>query len=489
MKLIRQLLIERKAMLFILLWGILLRLLFVFVLGRIYYGRSDYYIQGDTGLWFNSFINLWEHGTFTTGIHSEAGKFFRPPGYSFLFGFFYLLSFKHMLLATRMLVACQLIMDIASIYLVGKIAERIIRTKSEHATIAFSNLAALLYSSYPFAIVWAPVLYAETSSVFFLLLGIYFAVGKFSYKNSFLAGLFGGIATLLRLQCAFCLPVIAISYFFAKPKLFRENLRAFTFFSLAVMLSYGLWPARNFFFQHRLLLSQDQNIGFHWSRDFISFLDFIYAVRTDHIPVYKQIIENKKVEWPKEAYLDPGDSLLLDSVVNLCRTCGTGFSYWKVYRGIPGKFVKPEQSCDTLIDRIFTSLYIKQKTKNPINYWIKVPFRNLSKCFFKVTLYETRNKMVKIISTTLFLLRTALIFLGLAGLFVAFRKRSLRKRLLIIVSGFMVVWYFYLSFFLRNIEMRFLLQCDVLLLIPAAYLLLQWFLKSNEDSTDATNFR
>src|SRR5207237_8872342 len=89
---------NRKNIYFILAFGALLRILFVFYGGKIYYGKPDFFIQGDTGSWFQAFINFWEYGTFTVDLTSEAGKFFRPPGYAFLFGIFYLLAFRNFIL-------------------------------------------------------------------------------------------------------------------------------------------------------------------------------------------------------------------------------------------------------------------------------------------------------------------------------------------------------------------------------------------------------
>jgi hypothetical protein len=222
------------------------------------------------------------------------------------------------------------------------------------------------------------------------------------------------------------------------------------------------------------------NVGNVWSIDFLSFIKFSHSVTTDITPEYHQIMGTKKVIWPQAAYLDAGDSILLDSVVQLCRTCGTGFSFWGISEEIRTTHVAPAENCDTLIDKIFTSLYLKQKSKNVFSYWIKVPLGNLKKCFFKYNLYGNKSKLVKLLSSSLFLFRTLFIFLGLWGIFVAIRNRFLNKGFLILVSFFMIAWYFYLSFFWRNIEIRFLLQCDILLLIPAAYLLTRLFFKKSD---------
>ncbi len=470
---------KEKSIYIILGIGLLLRLIFIFIGGKIYYGRPDFFIQRDTGDWFTAFINLCDHGIFTVNIGHEEGKFFRPPGYSFLFGFFYLITLKNYALAWKLLVIAQVIMDTASIYLVSKIAKYVVLNSTGDKKTTFGNLSALLYSIYPFVIVWVPVLYAETSSIFFLLLSIFYSLNSNSLRNVFLSGLFVGIATLIRLQCVFCIPFIAMTYFFSTKNNLKDKIRTMATFSIAVLISYGLWPARNIFLQHRILFSQDLEIGRQWSRDFMAFLDFAYSIRTDHTSLYWEIIDNKEVHWPKQAYLDPEDSILLDSVVKLCRTCGTGFESWKVGEGMHPYFMLAAPKCDSLIDKIFTSLYQKQKTKNALNYWVIVPMTNLEKCFFKFTLYGNKSPSVKLFSGILFIFRSVFVMLGLLGIYIAFKNNFLEKRFLLFVLSYVIVWYFYLSFFYRNMEIRYLLHTDILLLIPAAYVLLGLFAKKN----------
>src|SRR5205085_2825475 len=140
-----------------------------------------------------------------------------------------------------------------------------VRTSAGDKKTSFSNSAALLYAMYPFAIVWAPVLYVEMSSIFFALLSILFAVKETSSKNIFLAGFFGGLAALLRLQFIFCLAIIGAMTFFAAGIKWKQKIRHSVIFTVAIAITYGLWPFRNIVFQHRVLFSQDLNVGLHWS--------------------------------------------------------------------------------------------------------------------------------------------------------------------------------------------------------------------------------
>lgn len=463
---------KEKSLGWIILLGAVLRVLFVFVGGPVYYGNADYFIQGDTSSWFRAFINLYDTGTFTINPAIEAGKFFRPPGYSFLFGVFYLLSFKNYVVAWKLLVGVQVIMDIACIYLISRIAKSVVRDSPHEGKTTFLNCAALLYAIYPFVIIWAPVLYAESSSVFFLLLCVYYAFQKSGARNAFLSGLFGGIAALIRLQCAFGVLFIGVMFLFsgnANNKL--RQLRYIFIFCFAILVTYGLWPARNYFLQDRILFSQDLRIGRHWSPDFMSFLDFTHSISTDHTAYYFQILKNENVTWPPAAYIDIGDSALLDSAVGLCRTCGTGFAYWKWGEHITQKLELNPSPCDSAIANIFTALTKKQKEKNAFHYWVVIPLENLKKCFFKFSIYGNKSLPVKLISSLLFIFRSMLILLGLFGIYLAFKNHFLKNKFLLFALLYMIAWYLDLSIFYRNMEMRYLLHTDILLLIPAAYVL------------------
>jgi hypothetical protein len=452
-----------------------LRLIFVFIGGRFYYGRPDYFIQGDTSAWFQAFFNLLDFGTFTVNPNVEASKFFRPPGYSFLFGIFYLITFKNYVLAWKLLVAMQVIMDIVSVFLIARITGAVMKNSSAEKRIFLSNFSALLYAIYPTAIVFMPLLQAETPSILFLLLGIWFAFRPRNIRNAFLSGAFAGIATLFRLQCAFSIPFILLAFLSRDAEGNLKKMKHALLFCFAVALTYGLWPARNYLLHDRIVFSQDIHVGGHWSDDFIAFLDFTHSVSTDHTPYYWSILKDEKVNWPAEAYLDPGDSALLDSAVMLSRTCSNSFALWKSGEHLTKEVKQHDHPCDSAITTIYNSLTAKQKSRNAFHYWITIPLQNLEKCFFKFTLYGNKPWIVKISGRILFIIRSLLVLCGLIGIFLAYRKNLMNRKFLLLVFGYMMTWYLFISVVHRNIEMRYLLHTDVLLLIPAAFALMVLF--------------
>src|SRR6187399_1260741 len=107
----------------ILLFGLLLRVLFILKGGAIYYGKENFWLMGgDTFGWLNSILNLINHGIYTADLAIENAKFFRPPGYSFIMGIVYLLCGSNLDITYKVLLWLQTAFDIITIFLIYKIA-------------------------------------------------------------------------------------------------------------------------------------------------------------------------------------------------------------------------------------------------------------------------------------------------------------------------------------------------------------------------------
>mgnify|MGYP003340288860 CR=1 FL=1 len=136
-----------------------------------------------------------------------------------------------------------------------------------------------------------------------------------------------------------------------------------------------------------------------------------------------------------------------------------------------------DSSCTDEIAQLWGELKANQVNENKINFYLWVPLGNLKKCFFKSGLYKPSSGIINLMSTVLFGYRTFLILLGLLGLFLyCFTKKKL-PLLLKLITCYFLLWYFWNSFVYRNMEIRFLLPADILLLIPAAYVFVFLFEK------------
>lgn len=451
---------NNKTLIAIIIFGGILRLSFLLYGAELYFDRKSIFFNSDTKSWQVCFENLLNIGTF--GLDSKNGFFCRMPGFSFYIGIFYLISNKSWDLAMPLVGYFQTFLDIFTIYLFYKLSMNFFNKGT-------SLIAALLYSFYPFIIVWNPVAYAELISNFFLILTLfYFFKSKSTPMNYFLSGILIALASLTRPQ------VLPLSLFLILSLLFKiylsrnnESFKNLILFCFSFFFLFGSWPLRNYINHDRLIITKNAEGYLDWQEDVISFMQFIYSVKTDWDPQYSSIVRNKPTTFPNVKLDSKQDSLLLKKAIHLCKNCGSGFSnklgYWKS----PIKANAP--NCNKEISNIFNELRNKQIKNHPINFYLFVPLKNLKKAIFKNKLYDNKSNS-RMFASSLFYLRTFLIILGLIGLIFLLKTN---KNLSIIILCFFITVYFTLCFgtkpFMRNIEIRYFLFPDVLLLLPGAY--------------------
>ena len=102
----------------------------------------------------------------------------------------------------------------------------------------------------------------------------------------------------------------------------------------------------------------------------------------------------------------------------------------------------------------------------PVSYWLRVPGSNLFKAFFKTNTNTSMGGGKGLAIRALFGYRSLLLMVGLLGLWVHRREPAMWA-----VATFAGGMVFFICFIMRNLEMRYLLQADVLMLLPAAVLL------------------
>ncbi|MBK7965269.1 MAG: glycosyltransferase family 39 protein [Bacteroidetes bacterium] len=424
-----------KWLTLILFGGLILRLLFIFLGGKFYFGTENFQVQGDTYGWIDSIMNLIKHGTYTSDLTVENAAFFRPPGFAFIIGLFYFLAGGNLDLGIQLLSYSQILLDTLAIWMVYKITINI--SKSETSAL----FTSALYATYPFIIVWTPVLYAEALSVFFLISALFFLTKKANNKNLILSGLFVAMAVLTRLQCIFIFPAIFLYLISSTINLDTIKTKIIPFLIGFTML-YGLWPIRNFMFHDRIILSQDLRVGKHWSPDYMAFMDYIFAVKTDHQPQYQQIIENKIVEWPTTSYGSTADSILLINTIEKFRVCGTGLSYFKYHAGLLATPIKKSENCDEEIEKNFKQLKETYVRKFPLDYYLWVPLSTLKKPLFKFSLYGDKSGAVKLAASALFIYRTLLVLLGIILIWMNYRKKWFNPQFGTLAICYFLLWYF-----------------------------------------------
>ncbi|HZG01161.1 MAG TPA: glycosyltransferase family 39 protein [Chitinophagales bacterium] len=444
--------------------GLVVRLLFILFGAEVYYGRENIYEAGDTQAWTAAFLNWLHTGTFTLNPEHEYGYFGRMPGFSFFIGIFYFLSGKDLDTAYSMIGWFQTLLDVVAVALMYKIGLRLFGSRR------FATFVGLLYALYPFIIVWTPLAYSEAMSVFFMIAAVYLLTHPEIRSYYGWCGALLGVGALFRPQLLVLIPLVGL-YLLYK---YRHNVRLMwmcgAWYAAAIVLTFGLWPARNYINHGKLIITQDLRGIKNWNKDVLGYLQYIYSVKAEWEPQFSQIIENRPVDVPEHVNAVPGDSLKFLRAVELAKTCGSGFSHWRGYWKEP--FTEP--NCNEEIASIFTQLRQNQVDHNKMNFYVWVPLQNLKKSIFKTTLTDTDSAARKAASL-LFIYRTFLILIGLVGCAWMIRTKHSAAWMAWITLGFFVTFYLVLcagtSPQMRNIEMRYFLLCDVLMLLPAAWLL------------------
>jgi len=445
--------------------GLLLRLFFTLFLAKHYYGLENFYMQGDTGAWAKSFYYWYTTGTYTYDPLSHYGGFVRMPGYSFFLGFFYVLCHEDWLLSFKVVGFVQIAVDVYSIYLVKIIAQKIFNDNK------LAYCAAWLYAIYPFAIVWNPVCYSEITSLNLVLLSIWFFLQENNRKtNVFLCATFAALGALMRPQIAIIFPVFGLLILLQKTDLKVKMIHAIVY-GLTVALIFGIWPLRNYYSQHELVVTQDLRGSSNWNGEVLAFTSFIYSAQSDWEPQFTQILKNEEVTIPKYFSGTKQDTAKLKLAFNLSKARGVSFSHWKGYWR--NTYIQPN-ACTDSISTLFAELRQSQIQQNPFTFYVTLPILNLKKAIFKSSLYDT-DSLARRIASYLFYYRTIMILLGLIGVYFMCKIPTLKTPALL----FLFYWLFlYVALcagtgaMFRNIEIRYFLHCDAALLIPAAYAIL-----------------
>lgn len=425
-----------------------------------YFGRANVYVDGDTGAWTAAFLNWWERGVYTVNPAHPSGAFGRMPGYSFVIGAFYLATGGRLDRAYPALAWAQILVDSGCVFVLFRIGLRVL------GTVRPALLLAALYALYPFAIVWTPVVYSEILAVDAMLAGVYFFVRSERPRSSAASGALVALGVLFRPQLMILAAVIAL-----RLALFgRFSARRLIAFVAGFLLLYAPWPVRNYVGHRRLVLAQDLSGLKNWAPDVMGFMQYIFSVKAEWEPQFTQMVTNRPVTFPAEAYAVPGDRAKLETAVALAQSCGSGFTHWKTSVRAP----LDGPNCDAEVARRFGELRDSQYRHNRWNAYVRVPLQNLRKAIFKRSLNDTGSASRRLASS-LFLYRTALLLLGVGAAAVLRRRRADPTGMVWVALVFFLAWYALLCAGtlpqLRNIEMRYFLPTDVLLLIPAAWAL------------------
>ena len=203
----------------------------------------------------------------------------------------------------------------------------------------------------------------------------------------------------------------------------------------------------------------------------MKFIEYIWSIKVDHEPELTQILTNEPVIFPDDAYLQHGDSILISEMIFLARTCGEGFSYFSRTAGYRNNVVSHENNCNDRLVSIFDTLIAHQKKFNSFNYYVVVPLKNFKKAVFKTSLKKPSNKTSFYISKILFTYRTLLILIAFISiLYLLIKRKFMINYITMLAFSYPLLWYFFQSFIYRNMEIRYLIHSDILLIFPFSFI-------------------
>ncbi|MDB5234313.1 MAG: hypothetical protein JWR44_1306 [Hymenobacter sp.] len=475
-----------RPLLGILLLALLLRAAFLLVGAPVFYhSPHQFYFNGDSTSYIQAFENLWLTGRYTFDFLEPGAAFGRLPGYPFFYGIHRIVFGAA--LAPAATAWSQVLLDTGAVWLVYGIIKCLAPAQWPAA-----YWGALLYATYPFIILWVPIVGTEALSTDLTLLWLFVAVsGRPSTPRALGLGAVAALGLLVREYMGILLPITVLWVVTCE---WGENPRLALRYGALVILGFGLmyggWPLRNYALTHKLILLKPRAAGYaNQTSDVDEFYQWVHCWTPDENPWLDSVLVGRgEVRFPATAFTAPGDEALAQALVAQARRCGSGFYVLRSGIAISAKYQDTAavladttfqryhfRNCNAAIGAGFRDLRQRFAERQPLRFWFDVPLQNLKKAFFKntITPEQAVQRRTRPAATPwlalLFAYRTALLLLGWVGLLVGLRRRF-GLWLVLAVSGFQ---YLYICFVYRGLEMRYLLQADVLLLIPAA-LVLGW---------------
>jgi Gpi18-like mannosyltransferase len=432
--------------------GFACRLLYLLV-GAKYFNSTNIYLFGDSFSYSQGFINFYNTGIYTFDFSHQDAYFGRLPIYSFFWGGHYLIfgeAYVYQAVAFS-----QILLDTFSIYLIYSIVNKL---TSNTKTALF---AAVIYAFYFFIIIWLPITATESFATFLTVLFFYFLIQyKPSYKYDLFLSILVAICFYTREYLGILIIPLIIQIYFKNTEL-NSKLKHIFISGFVFIILYSIWPIRNYVNYGRIIFIKTPTSGYHnYSLDIVKTREWL-SLWTPDANVYLEKIynSNEKVEFPIEVFKNYEEKLFAESLIDRMRGCSSGVYYWKNYKKMPDNTF----NCDNEVAEQFSKLILDYKSRNSIQSQLYVPFQNLKKSFFKSELTKkTENRMFKILFSVVFSYRSIFVILGFLS--ILFYKRKYHILPMYFFVSFM---YLFISAFVRQVEMRYLIQADVILLILA----------------------
>jgi 4-amino-4-deoxy-L-arabinose transferase-like glycosyltransferase len=411
----------------------------------------DPYRGADTPAYVDSAMNLVDHGTYASDFDNPDGFFSRPPAYSLFWApFYWVLGEDHAYVAVAL---AQVMLDVISVCLVFAIVRLFGMTHRA------GLIGALLYAVYPFTIVWTTVSLPDTLANFLTFAFVATLLGARERPGWWIGtGALYAACILTREYLGLLGVMVPIVAYHSVPAV-KKALVVCMLFSASAVVVYAGWPLRNLIGHGELIVFRVAGSASPFyqadARAAIAWL----SAWTNFPEEYTQMIMRKTraIEFPSDVFADDAEREFAEDLALRARQCGGSFN--------AGKGVEPlANPCTDEVARGFEKLLASYKARHPIAYRLRVPMQNVRKILFKSSLVQPRSgTLARLAERLVFAFRTMLLALGIVAAFVYRRNVPL---VAVFVSCLLI--YLFMAFILRHVQMRYLLQADLLMLTLAS---------------------
>ena len=447
----------KKIYIAIFLTALVLRLAYCFYLQKFMWGGEFRYTTADTFSYLDSFMNLIHYGRYCFDLEIKDSCFYRLPTYPFFLGINHLIFGKFAWASVSLF---QSMIDAVSCCLAFAIARGL------NFDLVSQRVVALLFIFYPFTIVWTSVQVPEVIGVFFVLLAVYFIVVE---QRQVLSVLGSGAALVLAVWSKqYTLALLpAVVFLVASRADWKKAITITAAISLSFCVFYSPWPIRNYVNHGEWAFLMGKTTGHRfYLADFASEMNFVKLFYENPKDQLEIMATNGKLVLPKSDFVKE-HRYEIDQAVRLAFEKGPGslIRQGKILK-INTEFRVDEKN----VADAFSILSIKAKNEMVFTEYYRTAFESFQKGFFK-TNYIAKSGSA-IIQAILFGYRGILVVLGISAIFVA------RDRVRWFILGVLIYWVstlFVISFIYRQVEMRYLLMSDMLLIICSG-LTIGWLL-------------
>jgi len=450
---------SKKALAVIFSASLVLRLAFSFFLSRYYFGEISFTF-GDTESFTRPFLNLLTQGVYTFDVDNIDAYLYRPPVYPLFWGLHYLLFGSASVY--KAVAFTQSLIDSASAVLCVLLAARLGCSRR------WALFAGAIYVINPVLLVHVPISGTETLAIFLTLASVLLALFPWKSSSIFWSALLLALAAMTRQYLGILLPIslIYLAYWcFQSGGFSFANLgRKAVLYLLSFCLFVSPWFLRNAFELGIPTILMGKTTGYAiYQEDYLAMRDFYNLYFINITPPYYSIgLRGSDEVSDSEQFGDLAEEAYAAS--QLAGRCGPSFLAVRSSR----MSVKDEHpnisTCKDEVVASYKDLRAKALESGGALLFFKAPAGNIFKSIFKQELVQAQSNPLKGLAIrSIFLFRSAYEALGLLSIIWLWKKPE--SVYLLFPTAIILL----ISFYYRQVEIRYLAQVEALLIPYCAY--------------------